>query len=156
MHIVSLYTKLRIFSIVSKSLMMSYWLSSTILGKHNAGSYEEKEFVQHLTTCGWKMASAKAAAKSIKYFLGYKPYTQCTTKDILMNRTNIRNYIHHLKTTKGYAKTTILERVGWLTTAIDFIMENDKLTIKYHLSVKAIKNTSNIKSKTLIKEKHAT
>ena len=57
-----------------------------------------------------------------------------------MNRTNIRSYINHLQTTKRYAETTILERVGWLNTAIEFITENDNPTIKEHLKAEAIKN----------------
>ena len=127
---------------------------------HTTGSFSEEDFVQHLTSCGRKLAGAKAAAKSVKYFLGYTKYTQQTTKDIIMNKANIRAYINHLKQVKGYAGTTILERVGWLNTAIDFITDNDNPTIKDHLRVEAIKKLiSDIKSticKTMIKEQRAT
>ena len=36
-------------------------------------------------------------------------------------------------------ETTILERVKWLSTTIDFITDNDNPTIKDHLRVEAIK-----------------
>ena len=107
-------------------------------------------------SCRRKLAGAKAVATSVKYLLGYKKYIQQTTKDIIMNKANIRAYINHLKQVKGYAGTTILERVGWLNTTIDFITDNNNPIIKDHLRVEAIKKLiSDIKSticKTMIKE----
>ena len=59
-----------------------------------------------------------------------------------------------------YAGTTVLERVGWLNAALDYLTESSSQSIKMHLRVQAIEKTlSQIKStlnKTTIKTQRAT
>jgi len=60
--------------------------------------------------------------------------TNLTAKhDVILNKTNIRSYVDHLQKVKNYAGTTVLERVGWLNAAIDYLTEDSIQAMKLHL-----------------------
>jgi len=129
----------------------------------NTFNFNEKGFAEYLMSDagrGLGEIGANAAAKSLHYFFSYRPYSQKTQLDVILNKTNIRNYVDHLKKVKAYAGTTILERVGWLTAAIDYLTESTNKSIKLHLRVeeieKTLKQIKSILSKKTIKKQRAT
>jgi len=109
----------------------------------NTFNFNEKGFAEYLMSDagrGLGEIGANTAAKSLHYFFSYRPYSQKT--QLILNKTNIRNYVNHLKKTQSTCGDhTILERVGWLTAAIDYLTESTNKSIKLHLRVEEIEKT---------------
>jgi len=133
------------------------------LGKRFETEFSEDGFIEFLTSaCGNERnpRTAKSAASSINYFFTYKEYAQKTLLDVILNKTNIRDYINHLQRVKNYAGTTVLERVGWLNAAVEYLTENNTTDIRLHLRVqevyKTIAKLKSTLSKKTIKEQRAT
>ena len=66
------------------------------------------------------MGIAKTIAKDIVYFFTYKQYEQSTPLSIILNRRNVREYIHDIQNTLQYASTTTATKLCRLKIAIDF------------------------------------
>ena len=103
--------------------------------------------------CGGKRSegTAQSAAKSVYYFFTYKQYSQGSLHDIILNKTNIRDYVHHLEKVKNYAGSTIKERIAWLNDAIEYLTERSGSSVKLHIRKKEIKETINTIKKGLVK-----
>ena len=67
--------------------------------------------------------TAKSIAADIKKFLNYCPRSSNTTdKELLFNRKAIEAYFVHLKATKEYQPTTIVDKLRRISSAIKFIL----------------------------------
>ncbi|XP_065919567.1 uncharacterized protein [Dysidea avara] len=130
------------------------------LGTCFATDFCQDSFFEYLTSEGRNPDTAKTAARSVNYFFTYKQYMQKTPLNIILNKANIREYINHLQKVKMYAGTTVLERVGWLKAAVDYLTEDNSDNIRLHLRVQEVHKTiarlkSTISKKT-IREQRAT
>jgi len=92
-------------------------------------TFDAEGFVEHLMSpCGGRRSprTAQSAAKSVHYFFSYKQYSQPELINILLSRANIKDFVHHLEKVKGYASSTITERIGWLNDALDYLTTKEE------------------------------
>lgn len=104
------------------------------------------------------MGVAKTISKDILYFFTYKQYAQSNPLAIILNRRNVREYIHHIQNTLRYAGTTTATKLSRLKTAIDFLLEgapetNIKLYIRAQNMLKTIKYFRKSLSKTITEQR---
>jgi len=116
--------------------------------------FNKDNFVQYLKgLCGGRRSdtTAQSAANSVQYFFTYKPYPQRSLCDIILNKTNIRDYVDHLEKVKVYAGSTIKERVVWLNDAINYLTEESDSSVKLHMRKEEIQKSIKTTTRALAK-----